>query len=85
MASIDKETEEYYNKYLDLFTNDGWKQLIEELRQNALAINSVEATKDSDDLYIRKGQLNVLAYLLNFESTVNNNFEELQKEDVQDI
>jgi|TARA_R100000353_G_scaffold6416_1_gene8563 hypothetical protein len=85
MASIDKETEEYYNKYFDLFTNDGWKQLIEELRQNALAINSVEATKDSDDLYIRKGQLNVLAYLLNFESTVNNNFEELQKEDVQDI
>ena len=85
MASIDKETEEYYNKYFDLFTNDGWKQLIEELRQNALAINSVEATKDSDDLYIRKGQLNVLAYLFNFESTVNNNFEELQKEDVQDI
>ena len=85
MASIDKEVEEYYNKYFDLFTTDGWKQLIEELRQNALAINSVEATKDSDDLYMRKGQLNVLAYLLNFESTVNNNFEELQKEDVQDI
>ena len=85
MASIDKETEEYYNKYFDLFTTDGWKQLIEELRQNALAINSVEATKDSDDLYMRKGQLNVLAYLLNLESTVNNNFEELQKENVQDI
>ena len=82
---MDKETEEYYNKYFDLFTNDGWKQLIEELRQNAFAINSVEATKDSNDLYIRKGQLNVLAYLLNFESTVNNNFDELQKEDVQDI
>ena len=85
MASIDKEVEEYYNRYFDLFTTDGWKQLIEELRQNALAINSVEATKDSDDLYMRKGQLNVLAYLLNLESTVNNNFEELQKENVQDI
>lgn len=85
MASMDKETEEYYNKYFDLFTTDGWKQLIEDLRQNALAINSVEATKDANDLYLRKGQLNVLAYLLNFESTVNTNFEELQKEDVQDI
>lgn len=85
MASIDKETEEYYNKYFDLFTTDGWKQLIEDLKQNALAINSVEATKDANDLYLRKGQLNVLAYLLNLESTVNTNFEELQKEDVQDI
>jgi len=85
MASIDKETEEYYNKYFDLFTTDGWKQLIEDLKQNALAINSVESTKDANDLYLRKGQLNVLAYLLNLESTVNTNFEELQKEDVQDI
>jgi hypothetical protein len=82
MASMDKETEEYYNKYFDLFGNDGWKQLIEELTQNAEAINSVEATKDGNDLYIRKGQLNVLAYMLNFESTVNTNFNELQKEDV---
>lgn len=82
MASMDKETEEYYNKYFDLFGNDGWKQLIEELKQNAVSINSVEATKDANDLYVRKGQLNVLAYLLNFESTLNTNFEELQKEDV---
>ena len=85
MASMDKETEEYYNKYFDLFTTDGWKQLIEDLKQNALSINSVEATKDANDLYLRKGQLNVLAYLLNLEATVNTNFEELQKEDVQDI
>ena len=82
MASMDKETEEYYNKYFDLFGNDGWKQLIEELTQNAIAINSVEATKDGNDLYLRKGQLNVLAYMLNFEATGNNNFDELQKQDV---
>lgn len=85
MASMDKETEEYYNKYFDLFPTDGWKQLIEELRQNAFAINSVEATKDKNDLYFRKGQLNVLAHLLNFEATMNNNFEELQKENDEDI
>ena len=32
MASLDKETEEYYSKYFDLFRTDGWKQLIEELQ-----------------------------------------------------
>ena len=62
MASLDQETEQYYNKYFDLFNTDGWKQLIEELQQNALVINSVEATKDAEnDLYVRKGQLNVLS------------------------
>jgi 3-methyladenine DNA glycosylase AlkC len=81
MASIDQETEQYYNKYFDLFRTDGWKQLIEELQQNAFVINSVEATKDENDLYVRKGQLNVLAYILNFESATNNNYEELISDD----
>ena len=81
MASLDQETEQYYNKYFDLFGTAGWKQLIEELKQNALVINSVEATKDQNDLYVRKGQLNVLAYLINFETTTNNNYDELTKSD----
>ena len=81
MASLDRETEQYYNQFFDLFNNLGWKQLIEELQQNALVINSVEATKDKNDLYVRKGQLNVLSYILNFESTINNNYEELINND----
>ena len=81
MASLDQETEQYYNKYFDLFATAGWKQLIEELQQNALVINSVEATKDENDLYVRKGQLNVLAYIINFETTTNNNYEELTSDD----
>lgn len=77
---MDKETEEYYSKYFDLFHNDGWKQLVEELRQNAMLINSVENTKDEEDLFVRKGQLKVLAYLLNFQSNIETSFEELEKE-----
>ena len=77
MASLDTETQQYYDNYFNLFQTDGWKQLTEELQQNALVINSVEATKDSNDLYMRKGQINVLAYILNLESTTNNNYDEL--------
>jgi hypothetical protein len=80
MASMDKEVEEYYSKYFDLFRTEGWKQLIEELKQNAMLINSVENTKDSEDLFIRKGQLKVLAYLLNFENNMETSFNELEKE-----
>ena len=80
MASMDKEVEGYYNKYFDLFRTEGWQQLIEELRQNAMMINSVENTKDSEDLFIRKGQLKVLAYLLNFENNMETSFNELEKE-----
>jgi hypothetical protein len=74
---VDQETQQYYDNYFTLFSTDGWKQLIEELKQNALVINSVEATKDANDLYVRKGQLNVLAYLLNLEAATNTNYDEL--------
>ena len=73
---MDQETQQYYDNYFTLFSTDGWKQLIEELKQNALVINSVEATKDANDLYVRKGQLNVLAYLLNLEAATNTNYDE---------
>jgi hypothetical protein len=77
MASMNKETETYYNKYFDLFTTDGYKQLIEELKSNAVAINNVDAIKDEKDMYFRKGQLNVLALLINFETTIDNAFKEI--------
>ena len=78
------ELETYYNTYFDLFRTDGWKQLIEELSNNAAVINSVEATKDNDDLYLRKGQLNVLAHVINLETIINNAFEDLNKEPEED-
>ena len=52
---------------------------MEDFNNNAMQINSVEATKDSDDLYFRKGQLSVLAHLLNMETIVNTNYEEANK------
>ena len=72
------ETETYYNNYFDIFNTDGWKQLLEDFKSNAIIINSVEATKDVDDMFFRKGQLNVLAHLINFEAITVNSFEDAQ-------
>ena len=58
-----------------MFRTDGWKVLMDELRNNALQINSVEATKDNEELNFRKGQLNILAFVLNMESTVEHYIE----------
>ena len=63
---------------------DGWKQLIQEFGNNTVQINSVEATKDSNDMYFRKGQLNILAHLLNLETIVTTNYEEANKPPEED-
>jgi chaperonin cofactor prefoldin len=81
---VDKELELYYNNYFDLFRNQGWKQLIDELKNNASVINNVEALKDEADMYFRKGQLQILASLVNLEDVINNAHEELNT-DVEGI
>jgi len=68
---VDREAEKHYEALVDMFSTDGWKVLMDELSNNALQINSVEAAKDNDDLHFRKGQLNILAFMLNMESTID--------------
>ena len=71
---------EYFNAMDDLFASDGWRLLIDELEENAHNINSVEATKDVNDLFFRKGQLNSLSFILNLESTIDHSRKELSNE-----
>lgn len=78
---LDKELETYYNNYFDLFNTEGYKQLIQELQNNVLAINNVDAIKDEADMYFRKGQINVLASLINFETTIDNTYKEITEDD----
>ena len=52
----------------DLFLSEGWDYLIKDLTANANHINSVESVKDNDELFHRKGQLTILANLLNLEN-----------------
>ena len=76
---MDQETQQYYDAYFSLFITDGWQQLVQDFGNNALQINSIEATKDVNDMFFRKGQLNILAHLINMETIVTTNYEEASK------
>ena len=74
--------EEYKEAMEDMFSTQGWKVLVEDLIANHHNINSVEAAKDENDLFFRKGQLNILSFLLNLESTIAHNAAEGSNESV---
>tara|TARA_R110002020_G_scaffold402209_1_gene612405 strand:+ start:5285 stop:5533 length:249 start_codon:yes stop_codon:yes gene_type:complete len=76
---MDQETQQYYDAYFSLFITDGWKQLVQDFNNNVLQINSIEAAKDANDMFFRKGQLNILAHLVNMETIVTTNYEEASK------
>ena len=82
---IDKDLELYYRNASDMFMTEGWKQLISDLTANANNINSVEYTKDGEDLHFRKGQLSVLGSILTLENQLREAEEQaLAEEEDQD-
>ena len=82
---IDKDLELYYRNASDMFMTEGWKQLISDLTANANNINSVEYTKDGEDLHFRKGQLSVLGSIITLENQLREAEEQaLSEEEDQD-
>jgi hypothetical protein len=81
----DTELEKYYRSFEDMFRSDGWKNLLEDLRGSADNVNSVEACKDDKDLYFRKGQLVVMANMLNLEAQIETAKEQQQDEVEVDV
>lgn len=66
----DVELEKYYRSFEEMFRSDGWKNLMQDFKGSAETVNSVEACKDDKDLYFRKGQLVVMANMLNLEAQI---------------
>ena len=79
-----QELETYFNNYFAMFRSEGWKQLISDLGSNVAQINSVELTTDNDNLNFRKGQLAILATILNLETQIDNAHEQAESEESVD-
>jgi len=77
----DVELEKYYRSFEEMFRSDGWKNLMQDFKGSAETVNSVEACKDDKDLYFRKGQLVVMANMLNLEAQIETAKQQAQEQD----
>lgn len=63
-----KTDEQFYRDRLDLFETEGWRDLIEELKNIEISVRDVDTMNDEKDLWHAKGQLQQLGLLLSLES-----------------
>ena len=47
------ELETYFNNYNELFNSEGFKQLIQELSNNAVTLADIQTVKDTEDFLFR--------------------------------
>jgi len=75
------ELETYFNNYNELFNHEGFKQLIQELSNNAITLADIQTVKDTEDFLFRKGQVAALASVINLENTIKVSREQAEEEE----
>lgn len=74
------DLQKYYEQYADLFLTDGWKQFQEDIQAATNTIN-IMSMKDAKDLHIGQGKLDVFYRLLNWQTSIENAYEELLQQE----
>lgn len=60
----DAELEKYFQDLFDLYPTAGWKQILEDMSRLADLYNDVTTVETTEQLWFRKGQLDIIHQLL---------------------
>ena len=77
---MDKQLEKYYEERFSTMTTVGWKQFIEDVQGIFDAVNKVAPIQNEIDLFFRKGQLDILQWLLTLKESSEQAYETLLKD-----
>ena len=84
---MDKQLEKYYEERFSTMTTVGWKDFIEDTTNIFNAVNKVAPIQNELDLFFRKGQLDILQWVISLKESTEQAYEALQQDssgDAQD-
>ena len=73
----DKELQQFYERRFDLFALDGWDDLVEDFEELKKTVADISKCDDLADLWYRRGQLDMINYLINLKELTEQTYEEL--------
>jgi hypothetical protein len=78
---MDKELQVYYEETFSMMATSGWSLLMEDFQALKTSLNDLSTVTDTQDLYFRKGQLDILNLVLQRKEICEKAYEELQHEE----
>jgi len=78
---MDKELQVYYEEMFSMMATKGWSLLMEDFQALKASLNDLSTVADTQDLYFRKGQLDILNLVLQRKEICEKAYEELQHEE----
>lgn len=78
---MDIELQRYYEDRFTMMSTQGWKDLVEDVKAMFDAYNQVDNINSPEDFWKRKGQVDILQWILSLEDTSEQTYKELQDEE----
>ncbi len=75
---MDKQLEKYYEERFSTMATVGWKDFIEDTTNIFNAVNKVAPIQTELDLFFRKGQLDILQWVISLKESTEQAYEQLQ-------
>ena len=77
---MDKELQVYYEETFSMMSTKGWTLLMEDFQALKASLNDLSTVTDTQTLYFRQGQLDILNLVLQRKEVCEKAYEELQHE-----
>ena len=69
---------EFLEKRKDLCSSEAWSLFTEELTQMAQSLENIQTIEDEKTLYLRRGQVDILNMIINFEESTKLALDQLE-------
>lgn len=79
---MNKDLQDYYENYFEMFATKGWKQLMEEVDESIDAFK-IDNINNEQELMIARGQLSQLRSLKGLQSVIEQAYEDLDASQVR--
>ena len=76
------ELQRYYEDRFDLFSRQGWKDLMEDVDAMLAAMNNVSTIADEKSLQFRKGEISILTWLKTLKKVSEDAYEDLNEKNL---
>ena len=78
---MDEKLQAYYEARFSMMATDGWKDLIEDAQVMFDALNNVLQIQNESELNLKKGQLDILQWILSLKGSSEQSYEQLMSGD----
>jgi len=79
---VNPELQKYYEDRFDLFSRQGWADLMDDVDNMLIPLNNVATIADEKSLQFRKGEISILIWLKTLKGVSEQAYEELNEKNV---